>query len=336
MRNSNYVIKVDGLCKRYKYYKKKQGVMGSLKNLIKREVLEKEAVKNVSFNIKEGEIVAFLGANGAGKTTTLKMLSGILFPTAGTIDILGFNPSERKNEFKQKISIVMGQKNQIWWDLPANESFYLIKKIYNISDEDYEKRLNEMAELLDVKHLLEIQTRRLSLGERMKMEIIAALLHNPKVLFLDEPTIGLDIVSQKKIREFLKYYNKEKKTTIILTSHYMEDIKSLCSRCIVIANGTLIFDDKLERVSEYMDDTKIIKVKLTDVKSENTLLKYGEIISRDNLDVSLVVAKENFKESLAQMLNEVEILDFTVEDTPIENSIERLYELGVKNEKIYK
>ncbi|WP_297633305.1 ABC transporter ATP-binding protein [uncultured Clostridium sp.] len=321
------VIQVKDLCKNYEFYKKKQGLQGTLKNLFKREMLKKEAVKDISFSIEEGEIVAFLGPNGAGKTTTLKMLSGILFPTSGSIKILGFNPSKRENKFKEKISIVMGQKNQLWWDLPSIESFYLIKKIYNISDEDYKERLDQMAELLDVTHLLEVQVRRLSLGERMKMEIIAALLHNPKVLFLDEPTIGLDIVSQKKIREFLRYYNRKEKTTIILTSHYMEDIKSLCERCIVIAKGKVVFDDKLESLGS-LDNTKILKIKLADLEKKNLLESYGKILEIKDIEVSLEVEKESLKFTVSEIFEKFNVIDFTIEDTPIENSIENLYKLG--------
>ncbi|MGL5646320.1 MAG: ABC transporter ATP-binding protein [Clostridium sp.] len=321
------VIKVNGLCKTYEFYKKKRGIRGSFENFFRREMLKKEAVKNINFSIKEGEIVAFLGPNGAGKTTTLKMLSGILFPTKGSIEILGFDPSKRENKFKEKISIVMGQKNQLWWDLPSIESFYLIKKIYNIKDKDYEDRLNKMAKLLDVIHLLEVQVRRLSLGERMKMEIIAALLHNPKVLFLDEPTIGLDIVSQKKIREFLKFHNKKEKTTIILTSHYMEDIKSLCERCIVIAKGQVVYDDKLEALGN-IDNTKILKIKVEEMIKENILKRYGKIIEIKDLDITLEVTKEDLKIVVSELFKEFKIIDFTIEDTPIENSIENLYKIG--------
>ncbi|MFW5633143.1 MAG: ABC transporter ATP-binding protein, partial [Acetivibrio ethanolgignens] len=230
-------IEVKNLTKSFEYYKKEEGVRGSVKNFFHRKKLIKESVRNVSFNIEESEFVGFLGPNGAGKTTTLKMLSGILFPTTGEIDILGYTPWERKDEFKRQFSIIMGQKNQLWWDLPAKESLYLNKCIYGISDEEYKKTINMLAALLEVGHVMDVQVRRLSLGERMKLEIIAALLHKPKIIFLDEPTIGLDMVSQKNIRNFLKYYNKEYKATILLTSHYMKDIEDLCSRIIVINEG---------------------------------------------------------------------------------------------------
>jgi ABC-2 type transport system ATP-binding protein len=238
------MIKVDNLYKIYTYKKKDLGLRGSLKNFVNNKRQEKIAVNKISFQIDDGEIVGFLGPNGAGKTTTLKMLSGIMFPTDGYAEVSGYVPWEGKNEFKRNISIVLGQKNQLWWDLPANESLYLNKCIYNISDNDYHKTLDELSELLDVKELLDVQVRNLSLGERMKMELLAALIHKPKVIFLDEPTIGLDMIAQKNIRDFLKYYNMQEKITIMLTSHYLEDIESLCQRTIVINNGSLVYDGK--------------------------------------------------------------------------------------------
>jgi ABC-2 type transport system ATP-binding protein len=244
------MIKVDDLYKIYSYKKKEVGLRGSFKNFVSNEKQDKIAVDKISFQIDDGEIVGFLGPNGAGKTTTLKMLSGIMFPTDGRAEVLGYVPWEGKNEFKRNISIVLGQKNQLWWDLPANESLYLNKCIYDISDKDYRKTLDELSELLEVKELLDVQVRNLSLGERMKMELLAALLHKPKVIFLDEPTIGLDIIAQKNIRDFLKYYNTQEKITIMLTSHYLEDIEALCQRTIVINNGSLVYDGKIESISE--------------------------------------------------------------------------------------
>ena len=223
------MISVNNLRKEFSYYKKGAGLQGSLNNLFHRQMLTKEAVKDVSFSVEKGEMMALLGPNGAGKTTTLKLLSGILYPTSGEVLVNGFVPWERKNEFKRSFAIVMGQKNQLWWDLPASDSLYLNKCIYDVDDREYKKTVDELSELLGVRELMNIQVRRLSLGERMKMEILAALIHRPGILFLDEPTIGLDIVSQQKIRNFLHYYNEQTKTTIILTSHYMRDIEALCS-----------------------------------------------------------------------------------------------------------
>ena len=214
------MISVNNLRKEFSYYKKGAGLQGSLNNLFHRQMLTKEAVKDVSFSVEKGEMMALLGPNGAGKTTTLKLLSGILYPTSGEVLVNGFVPWERKNEFKRSFAIVMGQKNQLWWDLPASDSLYLNKCIYDVDDREYKKTVDELSELLGVRELMNIQVRRLSLGERMKMEILAALIHRPGILFLDEPTIGLDIVSQQKIRDFLHYYNEQTKTTIILTSHF--------------------------------------------------------------------------------------------------------------------
>jgi len=239
------IIKVDNLKKHYDYYQKDQGLKNSIKNVIKRKKLKKEAVNGISFNVDAGEIVGFIGPNGAGKTTTLKMLSGILFPTSGTANVGGFTPWERRKAFKMGFSIVMGQKSQLNWDLPAVESFNLNRCIYEVDDISYKKTVGELTELLGVVPLLKTQVRRLSLGERMKMELIAALVHRPKIIFLDEPTIGLDFVSQKTIREFIRSYNEQTGATILLTSHYMNDIESLCKRAIIINEGHIAFDGNL-------------------------------------------------------------------------------------------
>ncbi|MDR2559943.1 MAG: ATP-binding cassette domain-containing protein [Oscillospiraceae bacterium] len=242
------IIKVENLKKHYDYYQKEQGLKNSLRNVIKRKKLKKEAVNGINFNIEAGEIVGFIGPNGAGKTTTLKMLSGILFPTSGTATVGGFTPWERKKAFKMGFSIVMGQKTQLNWDLPAIETFNLNKCIYEVDDAVYKKTVGELVELLGVEPLMKTQVRRLSLGERMKMELIAALVHRPKIIFLDEPTIGLDFVSQKTIREFIRHYNEETGATILLTSHYVGDIESLCKRAIVINEGLLAYDGNLSDI----------------------------------------------------------------------------------------
>lgn len=301
-------IIVNNLTKNFEYYKKEQGLHGSIINLFHRKQLVKEAVKGLNIEVEEGEFVGFLGPNGAGKTTSLKMLSGILFPTSGQASVLGYTPWDRKKEFMRQISIVMGQKNQLWWDLPANESMILNQKIYDIDEKVFRKRLDEMAELLDVKDLLEVQVRRLSLGERMKMELIAALLHHPKVLFLDEPTIGLDIVSQRAIRQFLKYYNQEEKVTVLLTSHYMDDITQLCERSVVINHGVVIYDDLTENINHLLGDRKIVKFKTAD----------GE-------EKTFEVSQKEVNGLVQHTLASGGISDFTVENLPIEDCIELLY-----------
>src|SRR5436190_16453798 len=236
------VIQVDGLTKTYRSYKKQPGFKGAVRGLFKRDYENIDAAKNVSFQVTQGELVGFLGPNGAGKTTTLKMLSGLLYPTSGTANVLGHVPWERDDGYRRQFALLLGQKNQLWWDLPARESLDLNAKIYGISQETLEKTVSEMTELLGVRDKLNVSVRELSLGERMKMELIASLLHRPKILFLDEPTIGLDVVSQKTVREFLREHNARNKTTILLTSHYMTDIQELCKRVIIIDRGLISFD----------------------------------------------------------------------------------------------
>lgn len=321
-------VKVENLSKSFSYYNKELGLKNSIKNLFHREKLIKEAVKGISFEIETGEIVGFLGANGAGKTTTLKMLSGILYPTGGKASVLGYVPWERKKEFKMQFSIIMGQKNQLWWDLPANESLYLNKCIYEIPDKDYNSTVDELSELLEVKDLLKVQVRRLSLGERMKMELIAALIHRPKVILLDEPTIGLDIISQKKVREFLKFYNEKSKTTILLTSHYMNDIEDLCKRTIIINNGNTVYDGELSKVNERLGSKKLIKLQLSQYVKEHELKVFGIIQEYDGFNIVIEVEKKDIKELSKAVLDKLPVIDFNIEDIPIENGIALLYQKG--------
>lgn len=318
-------IKVSNLSKSYSYYEKDVGFIHSLKNLIKRKTLIKEAVRNISFEIEQGEIVGFLGPNGAGKTTTLKMLSGILFPTSGEATVLGYVPWERKKALKKQFSIVMGQKQQLWWDLPANESLYLNKYIYEIEDRDFNRTLDELTELLDCKDILKIQVRRLSLGQRMKMELIAALIHRPKVIFLDEPTIGLDLISQKNIREFLKYYNQESKATIILTSHYMNDIQDLCKRSIIINKGQLVFDGDINNVAEIVNK-KQIRLEFSNQVPEDVLSSYGKVKNYDGYKATLEIDKQEIKKVAMVLLDKLPVVDFNIEDIPIEEVISWLYQ----------
>ncbi|WP_427179979.1 ABC transporter ATP-binding protein [Paenibacillus sp. TC-CSREp1] len=320
------IIHLEGLSKSFKYYEKELGLKKSLKNLVKRKSLIKEAVSEISLVIEQGEMVGFLGPNGSGKTTTLKMLSGILYPTSGQATVLGYVPWERKKEFKMQFSIVMGQKSQLWWDLPANESLYLNKCIYEIEDKSYNLVLDELTEMLDVKDLLNIQVRRLSLGERMKMELIASLIHRPKVIFLDEPTIGLDLISQKRIREFLKDYNEQTKATVILTSHYMADIEDLCKRAVIINQGKIVYDGDLRRVNELLHAKKIIKLQFTDEVPRQALSDYGTITQHDGMNAVMEIEKHDLQRLSKMILDRFPILDFTVEDVPVERGIESLYQ----------
>jgi len=270
-------IKVTGLKKYFRVYKRKEGLIPTINSLFHRKYSEVKAVDGISFSIREGELVGFIGPNGAGKTTTLKCLSGLLYHSSGIVEVLGYIPFERKADFLKKISLVMGQKNQLWWDLPAVESFRLNKEIYELSEDVYRKNLDELTGLLDVGSLINQPVRQLSLGQRMKMELIAALIHHPKVLFLDEPTIGLDIVMQKKMRDFIGNYNKKYKATILLTSHYMADVKELCRRVIIINKGKLIYDGSLESLSQKYSFHKIITVHFYSDAPENKLKNLGEI-----------------------------------------------------------
>ncbi|MCK5416230.1 ABC transporter ATP-binding protein [Candidatus Parcubacteria bacterium] len=321
------IIKVENLNKTYEYYKKQPGLLASIKGLFKREKLFTEAVKNINFNIAEGELVGFLGPNGAGKTTTLKMLSGILHPTSGEAKVLGYKPWKRQAEYQKQFALVMGQKNQLWWDLPAMESFILNKEIYEVSDEDFKQNLDELVELLNIKDILNIQVRKLSLGQRMKCELVAALLHKPKVLFLDEPTIGLDVVAQKSIRDFLKKYNKEKKTTIILTSHYMEDIKELCERVIIIDYGKIMYDGKLsDLVNKYANYKELKITFLNDGVTREQIEKYGEIKDFNKYRVRIRIKRKEAKNVAAQILtSDLPVDDILIDEIDIDDIIRKIF-----------
>ncbi|HSY43086.1 MAG TPA: ATP-binding cassette domain-containing protein, partial [Candidatus Acidoferrum sp.] len=271
------VIEVNGLTKTFRTYKKQPGFGGAVKGLFYRQYEQTVAVDNVSFKIEPGELVGFLGPNGAGKTTTLKMLAGLLFPTGGGANVLGYTPWERADGYRRQFALVLGQKNQLWWDLPARESLELNAKIYGIPKDRFEKTIGDMTELLAVGHKLNVSVRELSLGERMKMELIASLLHQPKVLFLDEPTIGLDVVSQKTVREFIRRHNAVQKTTILLTSHYMADIQELCERVIIIDHGKIFFDGQLSEIVDRFADFKLLTVQCenADRFSKEQLSRYG-------------------------------------------------------------
>lgn len=324
-------IKVKNLKKYYRVHKKEPGLKGSIKSLFSRTYEEVKAVDNVSFSIEEGELVGFIGPNGAGKTTTLKCLSGLLYPTSGEISVLSHTPWERKNEFLKQISLVMGQKNQLWWDLPALETFNLNKAIYEIPDRQYRETLDELVKLLEVEEILKIQVRKLSLGQRMKCELIAALLHSPKVLFLDEPTIGLDVVMQKKVRDFIKIFNKKYRSTIILTSHYMGDVKELCERVIIIDKGRIIFDGKLLEIVKKFADYKLLSVILAKEVDVARLEKVGVIKEMDFPKVVLTVNRSTAPLAASQLLQEFPVADLNIEEPPIEDIIRQVF-AGSTNE----
>lgn len=323
------MIEVDKLSRTFRTYKKQPGFWGGVKGLFKREFEELAAAKDVSFSIKEGEFVGFLGPNGAGKTTTLKMLAGLIYPTSGSATVAGFNPTKRENAYRRIFALVLGQKNQLWWDLPAIESFLLLRHIYRIPAEQWQETLDELVDLLAVRGKLNVMVRELSLGERMKMELIAALLHRPKVLFLDEPTIGLDVVSQRAVRNFLRAYNKRHKVTILLTSHYMADIQELCERVIVIHKGQKIYDGDLDRLETGSAGTrqKIVTF-LPENDSFTTEWKsaYG-ITTREDLGKIVVRAPGTQVVQVSQeILTQGPVADITIEDVPLEDVIADLFE----------
>ncbi|MEO5657013.1 MAG: ABC transporter ATP-binding protein [Nitrospiria bacterium] len=318
-------IDVKGLNKTFDYFKKEPGLTGSLKSLFWRETLYHQAVQDVSFSIEEGELVGFLGPNGAGKTTTLKILSGILYPTSGTASVLGYVPWKREAAYQRLFSIVMGQKNQLWWDLPARESFALNRDIYEIDRTAYRKTLDELVEIMGIGPLLDVQVRKLSMGERMKCELIAALLHQPRVLFLDEPTIGLDVVSQENIRGFIEEYNRTKKTTVILTSHYMRDVERLCRRVLVIAGGRIIYDGPLAELADRYADHKIATLRLAERVPDDSLARFGEVTERNGLIVTMKVAKKNLAQTALALLSSLPVEDLSIEEVAIESVIVMMF-----------
>jgi ABC-2 type transport system ATP-binding protein len=320
-------IEVKGLTKAFRTYKKQPGVSGAIRGLFHRTYEQTLAVKDVSFSIDSGELVGFLGPNGAGKTTTLKMLSGLLYPTSGSAQVLGFVPWQRDDGYRRQFALLLGQKNQLWWDLPARESFELNARIYGITQASMDKTVSEMSELLAVRDKLNVSVRELSLGERTKMELIASLLHQPKVLFLDEPTIGLDVVSQKTVREFLRQYNARNKTTILLTSHYMTDIKELCERVIIIDHGTIFFDGRLSEVVDRFADSKLVTIQCegaTHIPTEQ-LLKYGELVEQSPGKFQLKVKRERVIAVCKALLDELPVSDIDIQEVPIEEVIRRIF-----------
>jgi ABC-2 type transport system ATP-binding protein len=323
------MIEVDKLTRIFRTYKKQPGFWGGVKGLFKRDFEELAAAKDVSFSIKEGEFVGFLGPNGAGKTTTLKMLSGLIYPTSGSARVAGFDPTKRENDYRRIFALVLGQKNQLWWDLPAIESFLLLRHIYGLPADQWQETLDELVDLLDVREKLNVMVRELSLGERMKMELIAALLHRPKVLFLDEPTIGLDVVSQRAVRNFLRAYNKRHRVTILLTSHYMADIQELCERVIVIHKGQKIYDGELDRLETGSAGTrqKIVTFLPEDESFPKTWQSAYGVTTREELGKIVVRAPGNQIVQVSQeILTQGPVADITIEDVPLEDVIADLFE----------
>ncbi|HMP04838.1 MAG TPA: ABC transporter ATP-binding protein [Lacipirellulaceae bacterium] len=322
------VIEVRGLSKSYRVYEKKEGLVASFKGLLHRAYRDVHAVRGIDLTVERGEFVAFLGPNGAGKTTTLKLLSGVITPTAGEAHVLGYVPWNRDNDYRRQFALVMGQKNQLWWDLPAQESFALHQKIYRIDPAAFEATRRELVNLLGVEKLLGRPVRELSLGERMKMELIAALLHSPDVLFLDEPTIGLDVVAQHNIQQFLKHYQQARGITILLTSHYMKDVAALCRRVVIIAGGRIMYDGSLDGVIDQFSNYKVVTLEFADDRMPENLDQLGDVVELAPPRARLEVDRDGIAGVLAHVLDRYAIQDVSVENPPLEEVIASLFALS--------
>ena len=318
------IIEARELTKVYRTYRKESGLRGAIKGLFRRHYDQTRAADHVTFQIEEGEFVGFLGPNGAGKTTVLKMLSGLLNPTSGDARVLGFIPWERRNEMKRQFSLLMGQKNALWWDLPAQESLELNRAIYGIDRDRFKKVVDGLSELLEVTDKMNVMVRELSLGERMKMELISALIHEPRVLFLDEPTIGLDVVSQKRVRDFLRVYNERHRIVTMLTSHYMQDIQELCDRVIIIDHGKIFFDGPLDRIIDQFSADKVVSLTFAE-EAVRDFSAFGEIVAQTPVSVQLKVPRAKVTETCRRLLEACNVSDINVQEMPIEEVIRQLF-----------
>jgi ABC-2 type transport system ATP-binding protein len=319
------IIEIEALAKSYRIYQKNEGLWAAVRGIFGRTYKDVQAVRGIDLKVEQGEFVAFLGPNGAGKTTTLKLLSGVITPTAGTARVMGHVPWKRENEYRRRFALVMGQKNQLWWDLPAQESFRLHQQIYRIDPQQFARTRDELTDLLDVTRLLKQPVRELSLGERMKMELIAALLHSPEVLFLDEPTIGLDVVAQHNIQKFLKFYQQKRKITILLTSHYMKDVAALCQRVVIIAQGAIQYDGSLDGIIDQFSGHKMISLQLGDGANFDDLSRYGQVMEAVPPKAKLKVARQLVPRVLSEVLSTFPVVDVAVEDPPLEEVIAEVF-----------
>ncbi len=317
------MIAVNGLTKTFHVHRKDPGLWGSIRSLVNRETVAKEAVRGVSFRVGEGEIVGLVGANGAGKTTLVKMLAGIIHPTSGDASVLGFRPWERADEFRRQIALIMGQKAQLWWDLPAADCFLLLREIYQVPEADFARNLETLTDLLGVREQLNIQIRRLSLGERMKMELMAALLHSPRVVYLDEPTIGLDLSAQRAIRAFILQYRTKRQPAMIVTSHYMEDIETLCERILILRDGECVFDGPLRQVVETYGAHKVVTAHLHPASGPPPDASgLGEVMQCNDLAVRVRVPRKEVAAVAGEILQRFPVADLTIEEVDIGTIIE--------------
>lgn len=322
----NHIIQIEHLSRNFRQYRKSPGLLASIKGIFHREYFTIPAVKDISFTVDEGEVVGFIGPNGAGKTTTLKMLSGLLSTSSGSINVLGFEPFKRQPEFLKSYALVMGQRSQLLWDLPPLETFELNREIYSIPKQKYSDALDHLATLLDVKDFLDIPVRKLSLGQRMKCELIASLLHQPKLLFLDEPTIGLDVVVQKNIRSFLREYNQDQKTTIMLTSHYMDDVQELCSRIIIINQGSVVYDGDLNRLIRQYVNHKNLKLTFTNKIHKKDLSSFGELIHfHDGISATLRVPRETHLQVASALIKKLPVDDLDIAEVGLDEVIRQIF-----------
>ncbi len=321
----NPIISTHNLNKEFKISIKQPGLRGVVRSFFKKEYKSVHAVKDLSIQINKGELVGFLGPNGAGKTTTLKLLSGLLYPTSGSLSILGHVPSKRERSFQKKFSMVMGQRTQLWWDLPARETFKLNQKIYEIPDKIYHAWVEELIEFLDLKELVDIPVKKLSLGERMKAELACALLHSPEVLLLDEPTLGLDLVMQKKLRGFIHQYNEKTGATILLTSHNMSDVEELCKRVMIIDGGRLLFDGSLEKIVHHFAPDKLVTLSSSSPLSQEQLQKLGVVISINGKSARVEVPRKEVISRIQALFSQGSLTDLAIEELPIEEIIRRVF-----------
>lgn len=324
--SQHYIIAKD-LSRYFRQYKKEPGLGGSIKSLFNRQYFEIRAVDRITLSIDEGESVGFIGPNGAGKTTTLKMFSGLLYPTSGSLSVLGYQPVQRRKEFLKSYSLVMGQRSQLWWDLPPMEGFILNKEIYEVEDDPFKRRVDELSKLLEVEGVLDVPVRKLSLGQRMKCELIAALIHRPKILFLDEPTIGLDVVVQKRMCAFLKRYNADSGATVILTSHNMDDVQELCSRIIVINGGRVIFDDSLKSLTQKYAQRKYLKMIFNQKVARADVERYGHIVecADDGLSATLSVERSQHTQVAGKILGELPVDDLDIAEADLKEIIAKMF-----------
>jgi len=318
-------IKVNNLSKTYRVSARSEGIWGSIKGLVHRDPHYVEAVCGINFEIEEGELVAFIGPNGAGKTTTMKMLSGLLYPTGGAVNVFGFNPYNKDHDYLKKFAFVMGQRHQLWWELPALDTFRLNAAIFEISEERYKRRLEELDTLLQLDPLWHTPVKKLSLGQCMKMELACSLLHEPKLLLLDEPTLGLDVVMQKPLRDFIARVNEEKKTTVLLTSHNMEDIESLCKRVIVIHNGRILYDGQLTDMVSRFVPTKHVSADFSKVVAGEGLERFGELKAYRGDRAEWEVPRDKVSKNVGMMLKELPVSDLSVEEMPLEDVVRRIF-----------